>query len=177
VNPGLRHKKRAGDIFELSLRTCLVSPSAVIMRMEMFREIGGFDEQLRACEDYDLWLRILCRHEIGLLDEALVTRRAGHPDQLSATVTALDRYRIRALVKLLTGGALTDRRRRAVAEVLTDKCAIHAKGALRRRRRDEFTFYSCLEESARAVMDNQSGPGPGYWNAALENQPMEIAGA
>ncbi|HEY2107603.1 MAG TPA: glycosyltransferase family 2 protein, partial [Candidatus Binataceae bacterium] len=32
VNPGLRHKKQAGDIFEPSLRTCLISPSAVMMR-------------------------------------------------------------------------------------------------------------------------------------------------
>ena len=45
VNPGLRHQKRAGDIFEPSLRTCLVSPSAVMMRADLFREAGGFDEE------------------------------------------------------------------------------------------------------------------------------------
>ena len=85
VNPGLRHQKRAGDIFEASLRTCLVSPSAVMMRGDLFREAGGFDEEMAACEDYDLWLRILSRHPAGLLTELLVTRRGGHPDQLSAT--------------------------------------------------------------------------------------------
>ena len=40
VNPGLRHKKLAGDIFETSLRTCLVSPSAVMMRVELFHVRG-----------------------------------------------------------------------------------------------------------------------------------------
>src|SRR5262249_34996158 len=56
VDPGVRHIKRAGDIFQPSLRTCLVSPSAVMMRTELFFETGGFDEQMAACEDYDLWL-------------------------------------------------------------------------------------------------------------------------
>src|SRR5215469_16410160 len=111
VNPGLRHKKRAGDIFEASLRTCLVSPSAVMMRTQLFHEMGGFDEAMAACEDYVLWLRISCRYRAGLLDEPLVTRRAGHPDQLSATVPALDRFRIRTMLKLLAGGDLCNRRR------------------------------------------------------------------
>ncbi len=174
VNPGLRHKKKAGDIFEASLRTCLVSPSAAMMRTELFHEMGGFDEELQACEDYDLWLRILCRHQAGLLDEPLVTRRAGHPDQLSATVAALDRYRIRALVKLLAGGRLTVRRRLAVAEVLAEKCAIYAKGLLPRGRQDEFNFYSSLRQSARAILDNQAEPAAGHWTIALKDQPMHI---
>jgi glycosyltransferase involved in cell wall biosynthesis len=174
VNPGLRHKKQSGDIFEPSLRTCLISPSAVMMRTGLFHEMGGFDEALPACEDYDLWLRILCRHQAGLLDEPLVTRRAGHPDQLSATVAALDRYRIRALVKLLASGELTVRRRLAVAQVLREKCAIYAKGLVRRGRRDEFNFYSILGQSARALLDNPAEPAADYWIAALKDQPMNI---
>ena len=81
VNPGLRHRKRAGDIFIDSLRTCLISMSATMMRTDLFRSLGGFDEIMDAAEDYDLWLRILIDHEVGLLDEPLVTRRGGHPDQ------------------------------------------------------------------------------------------------
>lgn len=174
VNPGLRHKKLAGDIFEPSLRTCLVSPSAVMVRTESFHQMGGFDEELPACEDYDLWLRSLCRHQVGLLDEPLVTRRAGHADQLSATVAALDRYRIRALVKLLAGGELTVSRRLAVAEVLAEKCAIYAKGLLRRGHQDEFNFYSSLGQSACVMLDNQGGPAAGHWSIALKDQPMDI---
>ena len=79
VNPGRRHRKRPGDIFIDSLRTCLISPSAAILRRELLDEVGGFDEDMAACEDYDLWLRILARHEAGLLDEPLAVRRAGHP--------------------------------------------------------------------------------------------------
>ncbi len=174
VNPGQRHIKRAGDIFEPSLRTCLISPSAVMMRTGLFHEMGGFDEALRACEDYDLWLRILCRYQAGLLDQPLVTRRAGHPDQLSAITPALDRYRIRALLKLLAGGKLSEHRRTVVAEVLAEKCAIYAKGLLRRGRRDEFIFYSCLGQSAQAMLGGKSQPCSGDWNAALMQQPMGI---
>lgn len=177
VNPGIRHLKRAGDIFQPSLRTCLVSPSAVMMRARLFHEMGGFDEELQACEDYDLWLRILCRHRAGLLDEALVTRRAGHPDQLSATVPALDRYRIRALLKLLADGELTAARRIAVAEVLAEKCAIYTKGLLRRDRRDEFIFYTDLGQRARALFNSRLQPAANHWGIMLKSQPMDAGRA
>ena len=58
VNPRRRHRKPSGDIFRASLELCLVSPSAVMMRRELFERLGGFDESLPVCEDYDLWLRI-----------------------------------------------------------------------------------------------------------------------
>ncbi len=135
VNPGLRHRKRSGDIFIDSLRTCLISPSAAIMRADLFRSMDGFDESMAAAEDYDLWLRIVLDHEVGLLDEPLVTRRAGHPGQLSATVPAIDRFRILALAKLLANPRLRDSRRTATAEVFAEKCRICA-GGLRRRGRD-----------------------------------------
>ena len=106
VNPGLRHRKRAGGIFRDSLRTCLISPSAVILRNGLFRELGGFDERMAAAEDYDLWLRILVEQQVGLIAEALVMRRAGHPGQLSATVPAIDRFRLLTLIKLLDGDQL-----------------------------------------------------------------------
>ena len=101
VNPGRRHLKRGGDFFLDSLRTCLVSPSAVMMRTGIFHELGGFDEDMRAAEDYDLWLRLLLQYRVELLREVLVIRRAGHSGQLSSTTPALDRFRILALLKLL----------------------------------------------------------------------------
>ncbi len=140
VNPGLRQRKRGGDIFLDSLRTCLISPSAVIMRTALLREIGGFDERMAAAEDYDLWLRILARHQVRLLAEPLTVRRAGYAvsgvaGQLSATVPAIDRFRIVALLKLLAAGDLDGPRRQAVCDVLAEKCAIYAQG-LRRRGRE-----------------------------------------
>ncbi|HLW71881.1 MAG TPA: glycosyltransferase [Candidatus Binataceae bacterium] len=133
VNPGMRHRKRAGDIFLESLRTCILSPSAVILRTSLFRALGGFDEGLEAAEDYDLWLRILVRHEAGLIDEPLVIRRAGHAGQLSASVPAIDRFRILSLLKLLAhSDDLSLEQRAAVCAVLAEKSRILAKGLSRR---------------------------------------------
>jgi glycosyltransferase involved in cell wall biosynthesis len=148
VNPGLRHLKRAGDIFLDSLQTCLISPSAVILKTDLFRTLGGFDEDLAAAEDYDLWLRILVDHEVGLLDEPLVTRRAGHQDQLSSSTPALDRFRVIALMKLLANDRLSDLRREAAADVLVEKCRILAKGAQRRGRTPESNLYEVVATTA-----------------------------
>ncbi len=148
VNPGLRHRKRAGDIFIDSLRTCLISMSATIMRTDLFRSLGGFDEIMAAAEDFDLWLRILIDHEVGLLDEPLVTHRAGHGDQLSATTPALDRFRILALTKLLADDRLAPARRCAVVEVLAEKCRIYAGGLARRGRIDQAQLYQRVADRA-----------------------------
>ncbi|HYL60511.1 MAG TPA: glycosyltransferase family A protein [Candidatus Acidoferrales bacterium] len=141
VNPGERHRKRAGDIFVDSLRTCLISPSAVMMHADLFRVTGGFDESMTAAEDYDLWLRILVDHEVGLLDEPLVTRRGGHPDQLSATTPAIDRFRILALTKLLANERLKGARRDATVSVLAEKSRIYAGGLDKRGKVADAQFY------------------------------------
>jgi len=148
VNPGLRHLKRAGDIFVDSIRTCLISPSAVILKTDLFRALGGFDEDLAAAEDYDLWLRILVDHEVGLLDSPLVTRRAGHPDQLSSSIPAIDRFRVIALMKLLLNDRLSDARREAVTDVLAEKCRILAQGARRRGLAAESDLYDTASTAA-----------------------------
>ncbi|HEY6421502.1 MAG TPA: glycosyltransferase family A protein, partial [Candidatus Binataceae bacterium] len=145
VNPGRRHRKRGGDIYIDSLRTCLISNSAVMIRTDLFRALGGFDETMAAAEDYDLWLRILVDHDAGLVDEYLVTRRAGHADQLSATMTAIDRYRILALAKMLADPKLGGEKREATAQVFAEKCGIYAKGLRRRGRADDARLY---EQSA-----------------------------
>lgn len=151
VNPGRRHRKAAGDIFERSLRVCLISPSAVIIRREIFQAAGGFDTDFRAAEDYDLWLRLLARHDAGLLDEPLVIRRAGHPGQLSATVPAIDRFRILALMKLLARSDLSAPRRAAACAALAEKCSIYAQGLYRRARIREAGFIAEIGAAATSV--------------------------
>jgi glycosyltransferase involved in cell wall biosynthesis len=166
VNPGRRHQKRAGDIFIESLHTCLVSPSAVIVRTELIRALGGFDEDLTAAEDYDSWLRVLVSHEVGLLDEPLVTRRAGHPDQLSAATPAIDRFRILALAKVLSDVRLPGAKRAAAAEVMAEKCAIYAKGLRRRGLEDEAALYERAGADALA-----------RWSRAADASLAEVVAA
>ncbi len=151
VNPRNKHRKPSGDIFLPSLKLCLVSPSAVMVRASLFREVGLFDESLPACEDYDLWLRISCRHPIDLIEKALVVKTGGHADQLSARYMGMDRFRIKAMEKILAGGKLTGGQRTATLEELAFKCRIYGEGCLRRNRIEEGQDYLGLAEKIRAV--------------------------
>jgi glycosyltransferase involved in cell wall biosynthesis len=147
INPCAHHQKPSGDIFEASLLRCLVSPSAVMLRRDIFERSGGFDESLPACEDYDLWLRIACDTPIWLVDRALVIKRGGHSDQLSRQFWGMDRFRIAALVRLLDEGRLRPAQRAAAVAVLAEKCAILAQGAARRGRDAEARRYRALAAS------------------------------
>jgi glycosyltransferase involved in cell wall biosynthesis len=153
INPARHHRKPAGDIFVPSLARCLVSPSAVMLRRALFEAVGGFDESLAVCEDYDLWLRLACRVPIGLVPEALVVKRGGHPDQLSRQHWGMDRFRVAALVKLLATEALDGPRRTAAVETLVAKCAVLAQGARRRGRTDEADRYLAVARAWTVTSD------------------------
>jgi len=152
VNPKKRHHKLSGIIFEPSLALCLVSPSAVMIHKTLFDTVGLFDEDLRACEDYDLWLRVSCRYPIFLIDEPLVVKRGGHEDQLSKAA-GLDRYRIRALKKIIESGRLSETQIRAAAEALKKKCAVFANGCRKRGRESEAKYYEQIAEANQARAD------------------------
>ena len=130
VNPKRKHLKKAGDIFLESVELCLISPSAVMLRRELINEVGLFDEGLEAAEDYDLWLRVLARYPVGLIDRELVIRHGGHEDQLSAQ-PGLDRFRVMALEKILRE-PLSEERRLAVEKELARRRAIYENGCLKR---------------------------------------------
>lgn len=141
VNPKKRHTKPSGDIFQPSLKRCLVSPSAIMLRRSLLDDVGLFDESLPACEDYDLWLRISCRYPVYLIEKKLVVKEGGHPDQLSRRVMGMDRYRIRALVKLVKSGILNELQKNAAMQQLAFKCAIYGRGCLKRGKINEGNRY------------------------------------
>lgn len=148
VNPRKRHKKYSGMIFEQCLELCIVSPSAVMMRRRLFDKIGGFDETLPVCEDYDLWLRTACRFPIYLIETPLVIKHGGHLDQLSRRWGA-DRFRIQALKKILESDLLSPSQYCVTVEALINKCAIYAAGCLKRGREKEANHYMWLSRRFR----------------------------
>jgi GT2 family glycosyltransferase len=143
VQPKKKHRKPSGDIFRPSLELCLVSPSAVMMTKELFERVGGFDESFPVCEDYDLWLRIAHNYPVDLIDEPLVIKRGGHADQLSRSTWGLDRFRVRAIKKLLDSGIDGERRSWAL-ETLVRKAAILTQGARKRGHEGEALEYEAL---------------------------------
>lgn len=137
VNSMEKHKKCSGRIFKQCLPLCIVSPSAVMMKKELFEKVGHFDESFPACEDYDLWLRVSARFPIYLIDEPLIVKYGGHADQLSRKTPWLDRYRIRALEKMLRSRALSRIQFRWVLEELERKCRIYGRGCLKHGKKSE----------------------------------------
>jgi len=151
VNPCSYHRKPNGDVFSESLERCVVSPSAVILQTELLRHMGGFDEGLAACEDYDLWLRISCRIPIWLTDEPHVIKRGGHEGQLSRRFWGMDRFRVASLAGLLAREPLDETQRRAVRDTLVKKCRILANGARKRSRLEEAERYERLSAWATQI--------------------------
>jgi glycosyltransferase involved in cell wall biosynthesis len=145
INPKHRHKKPSGMIFEPSLKLCLVSPSAVMIRRDLLDRTGGFDETLPACEDYDLWLRISCRFPVYLIETPLIIKRGGHDDQLSKG-TGLDKFRIKAIEKIINTGILSDDQHQAAMKMLKNKCGIYAAGCRKRGREEEARYYEAFPE-------------------------------
>jgi glycosyltransferase involved in cell wall biosynthesis len=128
VNPPKTHEKSEGDLFAASLERCMITPSSVMLRRTLFEKMGGFNESLPACEDYDLWLRVTSKYRTGLINEYLLKRYGGHADQLSATVPVLDRFRIQSVADLLAGDVLTEEQNALARKNLLTRAHIVAQG-------------------------------------------------
>ncbi len=146
VNPMNKHRKAGGDIFSQCLRLCAVSPSAALIDRALFNELGGFDESLPACEDYDLWLRVCSQYDVHYVDEPLLRKYGGHDDQLSRKHWGMDRFRVESLAKLLDSHLLDDtpdRRSEALAE-LKEKCRILVTGARKKGNQELLAYCESL---------------------------------
>jgi glycosyltransferase involved in cell wall biosynthesis len=146
VNPPQTHEKFEGDLFEASLDRCMITPSSVILSRKIFDLVGGFNESLPACEDYDLWLRICLSQRVGLIDEYLLIRYGGHADQLSSNVIILDRFRIRSILQLLEHNKLSDTQRTQAVATLVKKATLVANGYLKRGNQDLYERYISISK-------------------------------
>ncbi|MBL1140686.1 MAG: glycosyltransferase family 2 protein [Proteobacteria bacterium] len=129
LNQGKKHEKRGGNIFQHCLPLCVISPSSVMINKKLFDEVGLFDKDLLACEDYDMWLRICSKYPVLFIDEALINKFGGHNDQLSRQHWGMDRFRILALDKSIQSNNLNDDDRQAAIKMLQHKITIFLKGA------------------------------------------------
>ncbi len=145
VNPKKKHKKPSGMIFEPSLKLCLVSPSAVMIRKQLFDQKGMFNEAFPVCEDYDLWLRISHDTPVYLIDIPLTVKTGGHGDQLSASHSQ-DKYRIQSILNLIESNVLSPDQAQAALKVFKEKCRIFAGGCLKRGREKESAYYLTLAD-------------------------------
>jgi glycosyltransferase involved in cell wall biosynthesis len=147
VNPAKKHQKYSGWIYEKMLPLCIISPSSVMIHRSIFDAIGLFDESLLACEDYDLWLRIGAKYPIHLLSDPLIIKRNGHEGQQSQKFWGMDRFRVKALKKMLDAGNLPEKQQKATQSFFETKCSILASGCEKRGKKEEAIFYKNLFDS------------------------------
>ncbi|MDR0453255.1 MAG: glycosyltransferase [Deferribacteraceae bacterium] len=97
VNQGKQHTKYGGHIFCKILDKCRISPSAFMLDRELLNRMGGFNEQLIVCEDYEFFLRLALETEIGYLPEKLTIKRAIEKNSLSASIKHIESTRLKIL--------------------------------------------------------------------------------
>ncbi len=163
VNQMQKHKKSGGRIFAASLPLCAMSPSSIIIHREVFDDVGGFDEELPACEDYDLWLKITARYSVAFVEQACISKYGGHEDQLSHKHWGMDRFRIKALEDILSSTHnhfLTTEEQQLALSTLLKKLEILLSGA---RKRDN----SKLEKDCMSKL--------GLWSNLLQEQKFDAS--
>jgi glycosyltransferase involved in cell wall biosynthesis len=78
----------------------VIAPASVIVKRRCLELLGGFDVRQRACEDYDLWLRLAAISELDGVAEELTLKRA-QPDPFYTPAIVFE-DRERALKKMLS---------------------------------------------------------------------------
>lgn len=141
-----KFQKIGRNIFLENLPYCNIAPSSVVIHKNIFDTLGCFDETLEVCEDYDLWLRISSLHEVGLVNEQLITKYAGHKDQLSFKHWGMDRFRVVVLEKLLQTVHCQEKIEKIKQELLK-KYQLLLKGAIKYDKIHDISIYKAKIES------------------------------
>lgn len=146
VNQKAHQAPAEGACFERCLDICCISASAVMVKRDAFLAHGGFDTNFPVCEDYDFWIRISRTEKIGLTKEPLVVKHRDGTDQLSASVDAIDTWRIAALRKLLSEDCSAIERE-LILKAITRKLTILETGARKRGLTEKSEEYSAIRQA------------------------------
>ena len=135
-------QKQSGFCFKENIANTLIGASTVMVHKSILEDVGLFDEELKVCEDYDLWLRILYKYEVGIIQKQLIKKIAGHKEQLSFTTPLMDTYRIKSLQKHINSKYAQD-----IKDIIIKKCEILIKGAIKHQNKKIENYYSDLKYS------------------------------
>ena len=141
LNQKKKHAKKGGYIFQDCLDICKISPSSTLIKKSLFDQYGLFNTKFKVCEDYELWLRFTSKIEIGYINEVLIKKNGGHNDQLSKKYWGIDRYRVKALEKLIVTNNLTIEYEVMAVKKLIEKINILILGAINRKNKRILKMY------------------------------------
>lgn len=146
VNATKKYKKQGGWAFLNSLPQCCISPSTVLVKSDYFKDFKGFRETFPVCEDYDLWLRMTLKKQVGLVDEPLVIKYGGHQDQLSQKLKAMDYYRVLAINDILKEDFSVQQWREQARHTLLNKCDVLLNGYIKHKNMNNYSEILAIKE-------------------------------
>ena len=85
----LGNKKLEGNLYNELLRGDFIGTfTGPLLRIKCLEAIGGFDEQMKAHQDYETWIRLSQRYSITFIDEVLFRKHNNdHGEQISSDLT------------------------------------------------------------------------------------------
>lgn len=73
--PNEKNVPLEGNILPSLLKNSFISTQMLVVRRDIFAEVGGFDEKLNALVDWELMIRVAQRGPVAFVDEDLVVQR------------------------------------------------------------------------------------------------------
>jgi glycosyltransferase involved in cell wall biosynthesis len=114
-----------GDVnFESLVRQKCVVMTCVTARMSVIRDAGMFDEAIRSCEDFDLWLRIVKNGGRIIYHRQQLVLYRRHEGSLSSNRVWMTRNLLRVFEKAVTTFELTPAEREVLNEQINDQRAM-----------------------------------------------------
>lgn len=154
VNQMKKHKKSGGRIFKDSVLLCCISPSATLIKRNIFQEELGFNEEFVVCEDYELWLKITAKYNIGFIKEPIIKKYGGHDDQLSRKFFAMDYWRVKALKSHLFNKELSVEERSLARDTVIKKSEILLKGYKKHNNLKDFEeVFQILNDTKNTIIE------------------------
>jgi len=156
------------------LRRCPFPPSTVVVRRAAMRAAGGFDESIRATEDWDLWLRLtVSGRTFGAVDQCLCRYRV-HEQNWSHDPVRMRTGGLRTLEKFFAEPALPAALR---AEQAPAVAHVHARAS------SQFYAAGRVDDGAAALREAvQTWPDilledETHWAVICADQPILYKGS
>ncbi|MFZ1135533.1 MAG: glycosyltransferase [Candidatus Korobacteraceae bacterium] len=113
------YQRSHGEVTFTSLinLNCVVMVS-VLARRAALERAGLFDDRLRSCEDFDLWLRCVKHGSRIIYHDQILARYRRRPDSLSADNVWMASNGLRVLVKMRDAVPLTEDERRELEKAI-----------------------------------------------------------
>ena len=115
--------------------------------------MNGFDENFVVCEDYDLWLKITSKYEVGYIKEPLITKYGGHDDQLSHKFKAMDYFRVKSIHNLLKSSKIDGEDKQRAEEEIVRKADILLLGYKKHNNLEHFEEIKKIKMIYQELMD------------------------